>query len=94
MKKEATTKVQESGTVNTVAKRVLDVIQRANPDDISIQEEGNHIRIDIELADTCPEKGKWAQVAEYMANQNLLEGQSEEFCRDVRKFRKEFSLDG
>lgn len=50
------------------------------------------ITIEPEIGEATPVKGKWARVAEEMAEENLLAGVSEEVIKDSQDFRKNFSF--
>ena len=56
------------------------------------EQEAVAVRILDEVKQRMPRKSKWAQVAEELAELNLLEGKSAQFTEHTRKFRDSFAL--
>ena len=56
------------------------------------QQEELAARILDEVHRRSPRKGKWAQVADRLAELDVLHGRGEEFRRHVREFRDSFGF--
>ena len=58
------------------------------------EQEAVAVRILDEIKRRVPRKSKWAQVAERLAELNVLEGKSAQFTEHTREFRDSFALRG
>ena len=58
------------------------------------EQEALAVRILAEVKQRVPRKGKWAQVAEELAELNVLKGKSAQFAEHTRAFRDSFALRG
>ena len=56
------------------------------------QQEAVAARILEEVERQTGSKGKWAKVADHLAQLNLLQGKSQQFVERTREFRDSFSL--
>ena len=79
--------------MNAAVLRALEVIRKANPDEISIVEEGNRMRIEVALDEILPKKGKGAYIVQQMRKSNCLHGMSEESNAVGKEFRQNFSFE-
>ena len=56
------------------------------------EQEALALRILNEVKQRVPRKGKWAQVADHLAELNVLQVKSAEFTEHTREFRDSFAL--
>lgn len=81
----------------TKREEITHVLKEAGEEDIEIVHRNNemviHIRIESKQISSGPKKGKWAQVAEKLAEENLLrDGLGDELRKHARRFRETFVL--
>ena len=56
------------------------------------EQEALAVRMLDEVKQRMSRKGKWEQVADHLAELNLLEGKSAQFTEHTREFRNNFAL--
>ncbi len=81
----------------TKREEIIHVLERADEEDIEIVHLNNemviHIKIESKQIPSEPKKGKWAQVAEKLSEENLLrDGLGDELRKHARRFRETFVL--
>jgi hypothetical protein len=79
----------------TKREEITHVLERTGEEDIEIVHLNNemiiHIRIESKPIPSEPKKGKWAQVAEKLAEENLLgNGRGDRLRKAAREFRDSF----